>query len=181
MMIFCSILVCASMIDLKHFLIPDSLTLGGTLLGLALSTIFPSVHQTANPFLGFICSLKGLVIASSLLLWIGLVAEWILRKEAIGFGDVKLLGCFGAFLGWESGLWAIFGGACLGSLFFVMYGIVQKIHTLLYPAQPLQKLHLKSRVPFAPFLSLSTLLYLFFFQDSFKEYLHNFWTIVTNF
>jgi leader peptidase (prepilin peptidase)/N-methyltransferase len=178
-MIFCSILMCASIIDLERLMVPDCLTLGGALLGLTLSMFIPSLHHTTSPFLGFMYGLQGLLISSSLLLWIGLIAEWILNKEAIGFGDVKLLGCFGAFLGWEASLFAIFGGACLGSLFFIIYVIAQKIFTKMNPSRRIPKIHLQSRVPFAPFLSLSSLFYLLFFQDSFQAYLKDVWIVFT--
>ncbi|MDV7398970.1 prepilin peptidase, partial [Arthrospira platensis SPKY1] len=64
----------------------------------------------------------GGLIGSALLLWIALGAEAILRKEAMGFGDVKLLGAIGAFCGWQGAVFAIFGGAVLGMLGLLLVG-----------------------------------------------------------
>jgi leader peptidase (prepilin peptidase)/N-methyltransferase len=69
-------------------------------------------------------ALLGLFIGSALVLWIGLLAEVVLRKEAMGFGDVKLLGCIGAFVGWKGAVFSVFGGAILGvfaTLFWLLF------------------------------------------------------------
>ena len=45
------------------------------------------------------------------------MAHGIFGREALGEGDVKLLGCIGAFCGWKGAIFAIFGGAMIGSFF----------------------------------------------------------------
>ena len=39
---------------------------------------------------------------------IGAIGEGLMRKEALGQGDVKMLGFVGAFCGWQGGLFVIF-------------------------------------------------------------------------
>ena len=71
-------------------------------------------------------SLTGLLISSSTLYWIGAVAERLMNKEALGQGDVKLLGFVGAFCGWQGGLFVIFGGALLGTVVLFPIMIISK-------------------------------------------------------
>jgi leader peptidase (prepilin peptidase)/N-methyltransferase len=59
-------------------------------------------------------------------LWIALLAEIVLKKEAMGFGDVKLMGSIGAFCGWKGAVFSIFGGAVLGIVAFGVWMIVNR-------------------------------------------------------
>lgn len=127
-MVFCAILIAGSYIDLDHMIIPDRFTIGGFVAGIGLSFAFPALHDQAGSGIyaldsvrSFVTSLQGAFIGSALLLWIALLAESILQKEAMGFGDVKLLGAIGAFCGWEGAVAAIFGGAMIGTLAAVLY------------------------------------------------------------
>jgi len=127
-MLFLSLLVVASFIDLDHRIIPDWLTIGGAAVGLFLSLCLPELHGLASAQVGGALpfplphfralgsSAAGLFIGSGLLLWIALVAEAFLKKEAMGFGDVKFVGMIGSFCGWHGAVFAIFGGAIIGTL-----------------------------------------------------------------
>jgi len=132
-MLLVSLLIVASGIDLDHGIIPDWLTIGGAAGGVFLSLCVPALHSEAAARFGswgtdmqlafvdahfgsLLASVQGLLIGSGLLLWIALVAEVFLKKEAMGFGDVKFVGLIGAFCGWQGAVFAIFGGAILGTL-----------------------------------------------------------------
>ena len=132
-MAFCALLIGATFIDLDHMIIPDAFTVGGAVVGVALSLELPALHGRVHE-IGMIASLRsgldamlGLLVGSGLVLWIALVAEAVLKKEAMGFGDVKFLGAIGAFVGWKGAVFAIFGGALLGCLWFVLAMLWQKI------------------------------------------------------
>ena len=121
-MLFVAILVAASFIDIDHMIIPDRFSIGGAVIGVVLALAVPSLHGRTHDFF-MLASINagtdavlGLFIGSALVLWIGLLAEVVLRKEAMGFGDVKLLGCIGAFVGWKGAVFSVFGGAILGVL-----------------------------------------------------------------
>ena len=119
-MAFASILVCATFTDLDHRIIPDRFTVGGFLVGCILSAVVPSIHGRSGGFaisdnlLAVGDALLGTCVGTALLVWIMILGSIAFRKEAMGFGDVKFMGCIGAFCGWQGALFSVFGGALLG-------------------------------------------------------------------
>ena len=174
-MVLCSIVICALFIDLDHMIIPDVFTIGGAAAGVLLSLLLPSLHGQAHDFF-LLASIRagresviGLFVGSALVLWIALFAEAILKKEAMGFGDVKYLGALGAFVGWKGAVFAMFGGAMLGCLWFIIGFAWQKITGRTAPgALPAETPEgqavepgLGVHVPFGPMLGVAALLYFF--------------------
>lgn len=173
--VLCSIVVCAHFIDHDHLIIPDVFTIGGAAAGLLLSLLLPSLHGQVHE-LWLVAGMRagldavlGLFAGSALVLWIALFAEALLRKEAMGFGDVKYLGVLGTFVGWQGAVFAMFGGAVLGCAWFVLaYGwkkITGRAAPVGLPAetpdgQPAE-LGLGVHVPFGPMLGLAALVYFF--------------------
>jgi len=101
------ILVALLWIDLDFQLLPDVLTLPGTLLGVAAALTVPGgAHQ----------ALLGIVVGSGALWLIGWLYEKLRKTEGMGFGDVKLAAMFGAVLGWELTVLTLFVASLLGSL-----------------------------------------------------------------
>jgi len=79
--------------------------------------------------------------AGMILVWsVRLVAQWVLGVEAMGFGDVTLMGMIGAFLGWQAVLLVFF----IAPFFGLVYGIVNVL------------LGRGRAVPYGPFLCLAT-------------------------
>lgn len=121
-MAFAGLMIPAAFIDIDTMELPDVFTMGGFIAGIFLNTLFPlailgsEFPPLAAHLLGLKASLVGAIVGSGLILWIALLGEWILRKEAMGFGDVKLMGAIGAFCGWEGSVFAIFGGSVIGCL-----------------------------------------------------------------
>jgi leader peptidase (prepilin peptidase)/N-methyltransferase len=121
-MVFLGALLAATCIDLGHMIIPDSLSVGLGVAGVVLSFLVPGLHgQHGGTYaLDGIRSggiaIVGLLTGSGLVLWIAVLAEAALKKEAMGFGDVKFAGAIGAFTGWQGALFAVFGGAAVGSV-----------------------------------------------------------------
>lgn len=172
-MVLVTIVVCATFIDLDHMIIPDVFSIGGALAGLALSALLPILHgQEHDIFLiasvrGARDSLLGLLVGSGLVLWIALFAEAVLRKEAMGFGDVKLLGAVGAFVGWKGAVFGMFGGALLGCVWLLTAVLWQKLTGRTAPIAPRAEtpegqpadLGFGVHVPFGPMLACAGLLY----------------------
>lgn len=103
---FAAALVVLFVIDLEHRILPNVITLPGTVLGFAASLF-------VGP--GWISSLAGILLGGGLL-WA--VAEAYYRwrgVEGLGFGDVKMLGMIGAVLGWQQVLVTMLIASLAGS------------------------------------------------------------------
>jgi leader peptidase (prepilin peptidase)/N-methyltransferase len=141
-MLFLSALVAATFIDLDHFIIPDVFTLGLGVAGLLLSLAIPALHgQHSGNFQHDALrsgglSLLGSLIGSALVLWISMVAEAVLKKQAMGFGDVKFVGAIGAFCGWQGAVFAVFGGAVVGTIWFFCAWLWQRVSGKSSPVAP---------------------------------------------
>jgi leader peptidase (prepilin peptidase)/N-methyltransferase len=173
--VLCAIVVCAHFIDHDHMIIPDVFTVGGAATGLLLSVLVPSLHgETHDIFLvasvrSALDAVLGLLLGSAIVLWIALFAEALLKKEAMGFGDVKYLGALGTFVGWQGTIFGMFGGAILGCVWFAVAYAWQKLTGRKGPVdlpaatpegQPAE-LGLGVHVPFGPMLGLAALIYFF--------------------
>ena len=171
--VLCSIVVCAVFIDHDHMIIPDVFTIGGAAAGLLLSLVLPSLHGQTHDFYVVAsvrsaqASLLGMFVGSALVLWIALFAEAILKKEAMGFGDVKYLGALGAFVGWKGAVFGMFGGALLGCIWFIVAVLWHKatgrnagLRAETPEGQPAE-LGFGVHVPFGPMLGVAALIYFF--------------------
>lgn len=111
-------LIALSVIDLKHQLLPDAITLPWLWFGLALGLF--------GVFVDLRTSVIG-AMAGYLALWLVFHAYRLLTgKEGFGYGDFKLLGMLGAWQGWQSlGLIIILSsmvGAVIGIGMIVILG-----------------------------------------------------------
>lgn len=177
--VFVSALLAATFIDLDHFIIPDVFTIGLGVVGVMLSGIVPSLHGQHSGFFlvdhtrAVLASLQGLLMGSGLVLWIALVAETLLRKEAMGFGDVKFVGAIGAFCGWQGAVFAVFGGAVVGTVWFALAWAWEKTTGQRAPVAPPSEtpegepapLAFGAHVPFGPMLAIAGALYFLFFRE----------------
>ena len=127
-MLFAALLVCATFIDLDTMTIPDRFSVGGMIVGVILSGLVPALHPTAHGVFGSLVeSVLGAFVGTALVYWIMVLAEIILRRPAMGEGDVKLMGAIGAFCGWQGAVFALFGGAVLSTAAMAAWVITQMI------------------------------------------------------
>jgi leader peptidase (prepilin peptidase)/N-methyltransferase len=170
-------LTAAAFIDTEHMYLPDPITLGGTLFGLA------------TPGLRGLTWGDGLVGA-----FVGFTVVWLpfivgygrLRgRPGMGLGDAKLVMLAGAWFGWPGALFALFAGALQASLaVIVVYASGKKIEEPAAVRQDREELQaaaaggdveaqqalrddplatppgegfLAARLPFGPFLCLATI------------------------
>jgi leader peptidase (prepilin peptidase) / N-methyltransferase len=137
--------IVAIFVDFKHRIIPDEITIGGMIAGLIFSLFIPQLHGTYSPLLGLGYSLVGLLVGGGSIYLMGVIGDFIFKKETMGGGDVKLMGMVGAFMGWKLALLTFF----LAPFFGAGFGIVEKIRTK------------DSTIAYGPFLILGALASLF--------------------
>jgi leader peptidase (prepilin peptidase)/N-methyltransferase len=179
-MVFIAVLIVATFIDLEHMIIPDGCTLWAALAGVGLSFACPALHGQHHAVFAVAslrsgaAALTGMFIGSALVLWIALLAEAVLKKEAMGFGDVKFIGAIGAFTGWPGAVFAVFGGAVIGTAWFALALLWQALFgppaaAVPPPSAPLSAtgaaetpaapLGFGVQVPFGPMLAAGALVY----------------------
>lgn len=162
--IFALILISVIVIDAETMMIPDRFSMGGALVGFVLSISFPSIHSiygavSLSRWEAGVESMNGILIGSASLYWFGALAGRALGKEALGEGDVKLLGCIGAFCGWEGAIFIIFAGATLGSIVLLPVLVIHSFRKQSNSGEVETSVGWGREVPFGPFLSLAAMLY----------------------
>ena len=145
-LLFMLILLIISVIDFYNQIIPDSLSLTILVLGLFLSPFNADLGTGIKSRI--INSVAGILLGGGTLLLIGFVAKKIMGKEAMGGGDIKLLGAIGAVLGWAKIFPVLFIASVIGSVFGLFLILTKRIERTGY-------------IPFGPFLSLSAFFNIF--------------------
>lgn len=128
---FVAVAVAIAAIDVEHLLVPDVLVLPLIVAGFLVNAagLFAPLISAA---LGAVAGFAGLwAVASAFRLLTG--------REAMGFGDLKLLAAIGAWLGWEMLPLALFIACVTGSI----VGIALRLS---------RRIAVGARFPFAPFL-----------------------------
>ena len=143
-------LILGSFIDLDHFYLPDRVTIGGMVLGVPLSFLVPELQGEQTGLAALCWSAGGLAFGFFFLWGIGWVFTKLFKKDAMGFGDVKLLGAVGAFFGPWAVLFTIVVSSFVGSLIGIALIMRGKAKLGGYTA-----------VPFGPFLAMGALAWMF--------------------
>lgn len=109
-------LVLATFVDFDHMIIPDTVSLGGMVFGLVASALVPELHGVTDIGDALIKSFIGLVAGFGSLWLVSVVGKMIFKKDAMGFGDVKLLGAMGALLGVPGVVYTVLVSSLLGTI-----------------------------------------------------------------
>ncbi|HET6515953.1 MAG TPA: prepilin peptidase [Thermodesulfovibrionales bacterium] len=156
---FCSSMIVITFIDIDFQIIPNVITLPGIVVGLvASSLVFPDPFAV-NATLGFKEGMIGLLAGGGLFYFIAFVSQLILRQEAMGMGDVKMMAMVGAFMGWKAILLTTFAGSLIGSIVGILVMVLTGTGR-------------KAKLPFGPFLAAGAILTLFVGQEIMVFYLH---------
>lgn len=174
-MLFAALMVFCTFVDLDTMTLPDAATVGGAILGVVAACAVPEMlvenaaqmHPLAAHVRGFGYSVFGCAVSSGVLYWIRLLAGTLLRREAMGEGDVILVGCIGAFCGWQGGLFALFGGSIIGCAVMIPTILISR---------GFSKNSGEIEIPFGPWLAAGAVVYIFC-ADFVRAALANFYVI----
>lgn len=139
-------LIILSVIDMELMIIPDRFSLGLIVWGL--------LFAWCNPYFEGVWwqkelySLLGASVGFFGVLAIALIGTWLFKKEAMGGGDVKLMGGVGALIGWQ--------GVITTVIFASFIGLVYSVFLMIFKGKKGG-----DAIPFGPFLSMGALINLF--------------------
>lgn len=150
-------LILGTFVDFEHMILPDRVTIGGMVAGVLLSIAAPALHDADSWSTSLIRSVIGLAVGFGSLFFVGEIGRWIFKKDAMGFGDVKLMGAIGAFFGWPAVIFTILVSSIAGSLVGI-YLIVAK------------KYEWQSRIPYGPYIALACVVWMLGGHDGWLRY-----------
>jgi prepilin signal peptidase PulO-like enzyme (type II secretory pathway) len=142
--IFCSVLIVISFIDIEFRIIPNVIVLPFTLIGLALNIFFK-------------LSIWWMPLAFSLGAFSFMLIIHLIYPKGMGMGDVKLSLMVGAFLV-RNVITALFLGFLAGSIYGLSFIAIKKGK-------------LKQAIPFGPFISIGSIVALFYGGNILKWYI----------
>lgn len=196
-------LLAAAFIDLEYMILPDEITLGGTLLGVLTVPLRQEVTWTE--------SLLGAAIGF-VMIWLpfDVLYKKLRGRAGMGIGDAKLTMLAGAWFGWPGAVFALLAGAVQGTIaavvVFVTQGKIEEPAAVKLEREELlraieeaetdeERRELEeelaadpigeeaeeglgqSRLPFGPFLVLATLEFMLFGKVIVETYLGYFWVM----
>ncbi|MDE0504993.1 MAG: A24 family peptidase, partial [Candidatus Poribacteria bacterium] len=151
-----ALLIPVSWIDARWYIIPNAIITTGLTLG---SGIIVAIAVEQQDWFLILEHLFGAVAGGGILLLIGVLGRAILRKEAMGGGDVKLMALIGLFLGaWPHLLIVVVLSAFIGSI----VGLMLILFTERNRQQP---------IPYGPFLAIAAVFDVFWGEQIWKGYL----------
>ena len=154
--LFASGLIVATFVDFDFRIIPDEISVGGLIVGLAISGFYPALHNVPMWWQGLLQAFLGILVGGGILWVLGALGDFIFKKESMGGGDIKLLAMIGAFLGWKLALLAL----PLASVIGAVVGIAEKIRTK------------NSVIAFGPYLAIGALAGLFWGPEIIDYFFH---------
>jgi leader peptidase (prepilin peptidase) / N-methyltransferase len=158
---FLALLVAATFIDFDVLEIPDGITVTGMVVGLLMGTIWPGIRpapSAASTHLqGFLVGFLGLVVGAGLTQFVRMTAGFVFRKEAMGLGDVTLMGMIGAFMGWQAAVLTFF----IGPFFGLVPAAWKMLNNLRKWLGGSQLSNSDREIPYGPYLSMAAAALLF--------------------
>lgn len=136
-----SVLVCIFFIDLEHMIIFNRFTVIIAISGLA--TMF------TDGFTKWYDHIIGALVGGGVFLAIYFGAILIIKREGLGFGDVKLAAAAGFMLGWQKLILAILLASVVASVVLLLLKAIRKDEK-------------NKEYPFGPFISAGVLVAMFF-------------------
>ncbi|MGL5328906.1 MAG: prepilin peptidase [Peptostreptococcaceae bacterium] len=152
-LILVSLLVIITFIDIDHYIIPDEIIIFGMVSAFMLNILGIGIPIKE--------SMSGAIICGGGMLLLIHLIEFIVKKEVMGGGDIKLFTMTGLFLGLQNGLLTV--------LLSVYVGAIYGVGTILY--SKIKKKEYNSMIPYGPFISVGVLIALLYGNDIITWYL----------
>jgi len=162
MWVWLALMIAGSFIDFDHQLLPDFVTVGGMVYGVVLSLaswlvapylrvpalpLYPALQPFAAPPLN---SLVGLAFGFSLLWLVRFLGTKAFKREAMGMGDVFLMGAVGALFGPVAVLMSLVLSSLFGSVVGIALVLAAKARIGRFVA-----------IPYGPYICLGCLAWMF--------------------
>jgi len=156
--IFFSIVFLISLIDIRHFWIPQKLINFGFLFGTFNFLLVKLITRT-NVLSDFVSYSLAIIVSYSLFELIRKLAKFYFKKDALGQGDSKLIAMTSLWLG------------PLGTILSVGISYITAAAFLLF-ALGIRIIKKDELIPFAPFLSFGALLVWYFGNDQIIKFIY---------
>lgn len=164
--VWISLMIVGSMIDFDHKLLPDFVTVGGMVLGLlyclviSLSFEHWSFRFCVKMFAPLYFSVAGLVFGFGLLWLIRWLGSKAFKREAMGLGDVFLMGAVGALFGPVAVLVTLILSSVFGSIVGLSMVALSKT-----------KFGKFVEIPYGPYICLGCLVWMFYGNELVNWYM----------
>ncbi|MBQ3748963.1 MAG: prepilin peptidase [Kiritimatiellae bacterium] len=156
--IWISLMIAGSFIDFDHQLLPDFTTVGGMVLGVlfwafvsASTRNFAFDFSDLRMYFPLAYSISGLVFGFGLLWLVRWIGSKVFKREAMGMGDVFLMGAVGALFGPIAVLVTLILSSVVGSVVGVSLILISKT-----------KLGGFTPIPYGPYICIGCLSWMFF-------------------
>lgn len=140
------VLIVVSVIDFETMLISDAFSLALFILGLAGSLANPFFEGGWASRLG--ASAGGAAAGAGFIWGLALLGKSLYKKDAVGEGDIFLMGGIGALCGWQGVVTAVIMASFFGSVYGLSLLLLKRAGRM-------------SQMPFGPFLALGALINLY--------------------
>lgn len=164
--IWVSLMLVGSVIDFDHKLLPDFVTVGGMVLGVAKALadsalmLVYGVDRVAAWLMPVAWSLSGLVFGFGLLWLVRFIGSKAFKREAMGMGDVFLMGAVGALFGPIAVVFTLIVSSVLGSIAGLSLVALAKTKFGRY-----------LEIPYGPYICAACLVWMFFGPEIVNWYL----------
>lgn len=146
--VFIILLMIAAYVDLKHWIIPDQTSVYAIPFAVGAVVLLEWIGYDGWMSITWQTSVMGALVGAGSLAAVSIVTRFIYGYQALGWGDVKLMGFIGAMVGPLQVIFVVFLlGSIIGSIVGLAYLIIRRRNGML---------------PFGPSLILAAILYVLY-------------------
>jgi len=158
--LFAFSLLIITFIDIDYQFIPDIISIPGIFFGIGASYFILKLFVDYKILWreALTQSICGILVGGGFLFVVAIGYKWLTGRDGMGGGDIKLLAMVGAWLGWKAIPFILLSSSLIGAL--IGGG------SLL-----INKKGLRYKIPFGPFLSLASIIYIFFGPELINWYI----------